>query len=246
MLILAVSDFHGAVDWLPDAIDKHHPALLLSPGDWGDPGEVTESSLSPVLERVTVLTVSGNHDDEALLRQLRNTDGTPVLLDQGEAREVSGVTIGGISGIWAKTKLGSKLTPQWESARRRQPDLTFEQWAEGRKLPPYVTDSEVSELAEALAARGVDILISHGCPIGWADRTPTGGRGGQRCFRLASEAISPKIHLCGHLHEFQRQDLPGGRCVLNCGHGAAGHGWLIDWRDEGYQAWPLLQTAPLH
>jgi len=186
-----------------------------------------------------VLSVYGNHDDRELLARLRNADGTPVLLGQGEARAVGGLVVAGISGIWAKTKLGARLTAQWEAARRRNPALAFEEWAAGRVLPPYVTDEEVAALAAGLAGRGVDILVMHACPVGLADAAPSGRPGGQRCFRQAVEVVRPRLALCGHLHRFQRADLPDGRAVLNCGDGAQGEGWLI--RSEGatWEAWPL-------
>lgn len=239
MRILAVSDFHGELSWLPEVIDRLGPDLLLSPGDWGDPGEVSEAAFAAVLDRVPVLTVTGNHDDEALLRRLRNRDDTPVPLGQGEARAAGGLTVAGISGIWAKTRLGSRLNAQWKSARRRDPTLTLEAWLAGRPLPPYVTDEEVAALAAELAGRGVDVLITHGCPAGLADRTPAGFPGGQRCFRAAFETVRPRLHLCGHLHRFQRHDLPNGRGVLNCGHGAEGEGWVIDWSPGAWDATPL-------
>src|SRR5437870_2068714 len=121
MRILAASDFHGELAWLPEALDRYQPDLFLSPGDWGDPGEVDAGALQPVLDRVPVLTVYGNHDDRELLARLFNRDGTPMLLGQGEARAFAGLTVAGISGIWAKTRLGSRLNAQWESARRRDP-----------------------------------------------------------------------------------------------------------------------------
>jgi Icc-related predicted phosphoesterase len=242
MLILAAGDFHGDLGWLPEALDRHRPDLFLSPGDWGDPQEVDETTLQAVLERVPVLTVSGNHDDRALLSRFRNRDGKPVLLAQGEARDVAGLIVAGISGIWAKTKLGSRLNAQWETARRRDPFLRFEEWSAGRVLPPYVTDAEVADQTAALAGRAVDILITHGCPIALADRTPQGRRGGQRCFRQAFETLRPRLHLCGHVHRFQRDELPDGRAVLNSGHGAARHAWLIDWQPTGWEARPLVSS----
>ncbi len=238
-LIMAVSDMHGEVAWLPAAIERHAPDLLLCAGDWGDPGQVSEAQYRALTRRVHVLTVYGNHDDRALLARLHNYDGTPVLLGQGEARRVGKVTVAGISGIWAKTKLGARLSRQWEAARRRRPDLSFPEWAAGRELPPYVTDAEVAALAAGLAGAGVEILVTHGCPLGVADRTPAGGRGGQRCFRHALEEVRPRVFLCGHLHRRQREDLPDGRLALNTGYGAQGEGWLIQGDAGRWEATPL-------
>ncbi len=243
MRILAVSDFHGALGWLPEALDRLRPDLLLSPGDWGDPGEVTEASFAPLLERAPILTVWGNHDDRDLLARLRNRNGAPVLLSPGEEREIEGMVVAGMSGIWAKTRLGSRLDAEWERARRRSPDLTLEAWLAGRPLPPYVTDDEVRAWAARLAGRGVDVLITHECPVGLADRTPAGFPGGKRVFREVFETVRPRLHLCGHLHRFQRADLPDGRGVLNCGDGGKGEGWVIEWERGSWEARPLVMQG---
>jgi Icc-related predicted phosphoesterase len=240
MLLCAVGDFHGQVDWLPDFLDQHRPDLLLCVGDWGDPGQLSESQFQAVLARVPTLSIWGNHDDRELLARLRNRDGTPVLLEDGAVRQFGGIGVAGISGIWAKTRLGARLTAQWEKARHRDPDLTLEAWLDGRPPPPYVTDEVVAAAANVLAQQPVDVLITHGCPVGLADLTPGGGRGGQRCFRLALEQIRPRIHLCGHLHRFQRADLPDGRMVLNTGSGAERCGWWLRGDAGGWEAWATL------
>jgi hypothetical protein len=243
MRILAAGDFHGDFGWLPAAVTRLAPDLLLSPGDWGDPGEAPLSAYEAVIEKVPVLTVAGNHDDRALLARLRNRDGSPVLLAPGKARQVLDLTVAGVSGIWAKTRLGARLNAQWERARARDPALILEAWLGGRELPPYVTDAEVAAQTAPLAAAGVDVLITHGCPVGLADRTPARFPGGQRCFRLALETVRPRLYLCGHHHRLQRVDLPGGAAVLNTGHGAAREGWLIDWRAGEWEARPLIVEA---
>lgn len=240
MNVLAIGDLHGQVAWLPQALAQRKPDLLLCTGDWGDPGQVEEALYQEVVDRVHVLSVYGNHDDRALLGRLQNTDGTPVLLAQGEARQVGDLVIAGISGIWAKTRLGAKLTRQWEAARRRNPSLTWEEWIRGQQMPPYITDEDVEALAARLTAlTTVHILLTHGCPIGLADKTPTGRRGGQACFRRAFDRIRPRLLVCGHLHLRQREDLPDGRLVLNTGYGAERQGWWIQWESGAFLAQEL-------
>ena len=63
----------------------------------------------------------------------------------------------------------------------------------------------------------MDILLTHGCPVGLADLTPSGRHGGQRCFLEANKAISPRLHLCGHLHVAQERTLKDGRRIINVG-----------------------------
>ena len=135
-----------------------------------------------------VLTTFGNHDSLVLLEAWRNRDGTPVLIGQGEVREVDGLRVAAIGGIWAKS----------------------------HRLPHYVTDSDVADLAARIARSApIDILLTHGCPIGLGDLTPKGNHGGQRCFLEANKTIAPRFHLCGHLHVAQERSLKDGRQALN-------------------------------
>ena len=158
-----------------------------------------------------MLTVFGNHDDLPFLASLDNADGSPVLLSQGERRIFCGLSVAGVSGIWAKS----------------------------HRLPHYVTDEDVSGWAASLAEVSErdgppDVLLTHGCPLGIADRTPSGRPGGQRCFRDLLYAIRPKFYLCGHLHLPQRRDLTQPACaVLNAGALPQGtHPFVLLERDD--------------
>ena len=190
MRIVAVSDLHGDLGAVREALGRFRPDLLLGCGDWGDPGELQGDSLAGLIAEAPLLTTFGNHDDLEALAALRNRDGTPVLLTQGEMRSVGGVRIGAIGGIWAKS----------------------------HRKPYYVTDQDVADAAGRLGDSGtLDVLLTHGCPLGMADLTPSGRHGGQRCFLDASRRIGPTVHLCGHLHLAQELTLRDGRRVLNVG-----------------------------
>ena len=190
MTILVVSDLHGDLNSVRRAIDRFRPDALLCCGDWGDPPEVSESQLIALANSLPLLTTFGNHDPLDLLGRLRDRDGSPVLLGQGEVREFQGLRVAAIGGIWAKSN----------------------------RKPFYVTDEDVADAAGRIASTGpVDVLLTHGCPIGLADRTPRGTHGGQRSFLVANQAIAPRIHLCGHLHVPQERTLKDGRRVLNVG-----------------------------
>ena len=190
MRLLVVSDLHGDLNSARRACDHVKPDLILSCGDWGDPDQVDESRFAAMLEVAPVFTTFGNHDAMDLLSGLRNRDDSPVLLAQGVTTEVSGLRLAAIGGIWAKSH-----------AKRH-----------------YVTDADVADLAARFAESGpVDILITHACPIGLADLTPTGRHGGQRCFLDANTTIMPRLHLCGHLHVAQERTLQDGRMVINVG-----------------------------
>lgn len=193
---LLVSDMHGDLTHLFSAFDVEQPDLLICAGDWGDPESVPRETYERLLERLPIFTVYGNHDDIELLSELRNIDGTPTLLRNGEVVEVKGITLTGINGIWAKSK----------------------------RKPFYVLDEEVHEAANSVVLKGlsVDVLVTHACPIGIADMTPKGTHGGQKCFLDALKLIRPKMHMCGHLHLPQYRYLRDGTLVINVGCTKAG------------------------
>lgn len=186
-IILAVGDLHGKTDALFRLLDWEQPDGLVCVGDWGDAGAISLETWAAILARVPVLTVFGNHDDLDLLPTLRNSDGSTVLVESGARRDFCGLTVGGASGIWAKSD----------------------------RKPYYVTDTQVAAFAARLAGGGdaapvlprLDLLLTHGCPIGVADQTASGRRGGQRCFLDLLKTVQPTIYLCGHLHVAQRHDL---------------------------------------
>lgn len=191
---LVVGDMHGRLANFWKALTSEQPDIVISTGDWGDPGQIDTQDFQAILERTLVYSVYGNHDDMDLLQVLRNRDRSPVLLPHGESVEVEGVRLAGISGIWAKS----------------------------HKKPYYITDEEVLSIAQRLKGKNVTVLVTHGCPIGLADETPKGTHGGQRCFLDAFKIVNPKVHLCGHLHKPQLRQLKSGQIVLNVGTTALG------------------------
>jgi Icc-related predicted phosphoesterase len=190
MRVLVVSDLHGDLAVVRRACDFVRPELILSCGDWGDADQVKEPDLAAFLETAPVYTTFGNHDALALLSRLRNRDGSAVLMPQGMVQVTAALRLAAIGGIWAKS----------------------------HAKPHYVTDADVADAAARIAGSGpVDILLTHGCPIGVADLTPSGGHGGQRCFLDAQKLIAPRLHLCGHLHVAQERVFKDGRKVINVG-----------------------------
>lgn len=204
MRILAVSDMHGDLESVRRACARFEPELILSCGDWGDPEEIdagAEAILHAVLDVAPTCTTFGNHDPIEVLNRLRNRDGSPVLVGQGERREIGGLTIAAIGGIWAKS----------------------------HAKPFYVTDEDVAAAAARVASAGpLDVLLTHGCPVGLADLTPSGRHGGQRCFLDANKTIAPRLHLCGHLHVAQERTLRDGRRIINVGETSEGSVVVVD------------------
>ncbi len=190
MRILVISDLHGDFTLAERACRELQPDLLLCCGDWGDPDEVTSKQLGFFLAFCPVLTTFGNHDPLALLGSAVNRDGSALLLGQGEIRDFRGLRLAAIGGIWAKS----------------------------HRLLHYVTDQDVAGWSERIAREGpVDLLLTHACPVGLADLTPSGRHGGQRCFLEAQKTVSPRLHLCGHLHVAQEKILRNGRKIINVG-----------------------------
>jgi uncharacterized protein len=217
MHILVVSDLHGDLDSARRACARQAPDLILSCGDWGDPEEVDESTFAALLEVAPVYTTFGNHDPIDLLGRLRNRDDSPVLLAQGEPREVAGLRLAAIGGIWAKS----------------------------HAKPHYVTDADVADLSARIAKSGpVDIFLTHGCPVGLADLTPSGRHGGQRCFLDANKTILPRIHLCGHLHVHQERTLKDGRRIVNVGATPAGDIAVVEFDAESGSLMVRLEKIP--
>ena len=204
MRITAVSDMHGELKYVFEAIEQSRPDLLLCCGDWGDPAEMDPDALDAILAAVPVLTIYGNHDDLKLLSQARNRGSSSILLAPGEIRQRNGLRFAGISGIWAKS----------------------------HRQPYYVTNEDVAEFASRLGGKRIDVLLSHGCAIGLADATPSGGRGGQRCFLDAFHVISPRLYLCGHLHVPQKRVLKDGRIIINVGYTREGDYWTFEINEE--------------
>ena len=217
MRILVISDLHGSLKIARSACDAVKPDLILSCGDWGDADEVTSSELKQFQRHAPVYSTFGNHDHIELLKSLQNEDGTAVLLPQGLPIVVAGLRLAGIGGIWAKS----------------------------HAKPHYVTDQDVAEAAARAASGGpIEVLLTHGCPIGLADMTPSGRHGGQRCFLEANKAIAPRLHLCGHLHVAQERILKDGRKVINVGATSEGSFVIVEFDASRHVVDARLERLP--
>jgi Icc-related predicted phosphoesterase len=53
---------------------------------------------------------------------------------------------------------------------------------------------------------GVDILVTHGPPLGVLDRVVTGDRVGSRALAEAVARVRPRLHVFGHIHEARGQE----------------------------------------
>lgn len=63
---------------------------------------------------------------------------------------------------------------------------------------------------------GLDVLITHGPPQGFGDRSWTSVRGGCVDLRARVEAVHPRVHLFGHIHEDGGAWTHAGTTYVNC------------------------------
>ena len=188
MKVLVISDlhyekaFHRGVDesraweWMLSVVDYHKPDLLISLGDWGYAVNPTE--FYELLKRVRVWSIYGNHDNLEVLRSLYNvvTDRyEPILMGDGEIRELDGVRFGAINGIVA--------------LRRRE-----------RKGVPRKHPEEFVEVAKNLKGKA-DVLLLHDSPkLPLSDYERIADDARTRAVEVAVYEAKPKVVLCGHLH----------------------------------------------
>lgn len=190
MKIAAISDLHGYLEPVHKILDLENPDLLLCAGDWGTDEEISQRDLERIIQKIHTLTIYGNNDALDFLPEIKNQNGASALITTGSSQQVDKLVIGGINGIWAKS----------------------------HKKPWYITDEEVIRAAQKLAESGVDILMTHECPVGMADLTPVGAHGGKRSFTEAFKMVQPKLHICGHLHRKSSYQTKDGKWVVNVGH----------------------------
>lgn len=120
------------------------------------------------------IVVAGNHD---VIFQLQPDDAMALLPEGVHYLQDSEVTIDGLR-FW-----GSPWQP-W-----------FDDWA--------FNLSRGDELREKwdLIPAGIDVLITHGPPLGIGDQTGDGRRLGCADLLAAVARVKPKLHIFGHIHE---------------------------------------------
>jgi predicted phosphodiesterase len=195
--------------------------VLLHAGDFTRRGTEEEvrafgGFLARLAHREKVV-VAGNHDFlfESEPERARGLLGEVTYLQD------AGVTLAGIR-VW-----GSPWQP-W-----------FHDWA--FNLP------RGAALAEkwALVPEGVDVLVTHGPPLGVMDRVWDGRRVGCEELARAITRIRPRVHLFGHIHEGYGVRQEGGVLSINASscnllYRPVNPAVVIDWDGE---AWRLVQPA---
>jgi Icc-related predicted phosphoesterase len=186
MRIVAVADTH-----------QRHAALVVPDGDiFIHAGDLTERGSLGELEAVRdwvralphahKVIVAGNHDFgfERTPNAARALFKDAAHYLEGDARVIAGLKLWG--GPWQP----------W-----------FHAWAFNVKRGPTI-----DRIWQAIPT-GLDILITHGPPLGYGDRTWSGDRVGCADLLKHVQVKAPRVHLFGHIHE-DRGDWQLGETAL--------------------------------
>ena len=157
-------------------VDYHKPDLLISLGDWGE--AVNEEEFFELLRKVRVWSIYGNHENMEVLRRMYNVltgKYEPILIEDSEVREFSGLKFGAINGIVALRRRTKKGVP------RKKPE-------------------EFIEYAKKLKGR-MDVLLLHdSSKLPLEDYKFMRYDAATHAVGIAIYKARPKLVMCGHLH----------------------------------------------
>ena len=186
--IVAMADTHN-----------RHSALVVPDGDvLIHAGDLTGRGSLPELEAVAdwlraqphahKVVVGGNHD----FALQRNPEVARALFHGLTFLEDSEVTLAGLR-LW-----GSPWQP-W-----------FYDWAFNLKRGPEL------DAKWKLIPEGIDVLVTHGPPLGFGDKCDDGERVGCEDLLRHLSRVKPRLHLFGHIHEDRGQWQLGPTKIVNC------------------------------
>lgn len=195
MELLLVSDVHGRVRNLEKLLKRGGWDAVLIAGDvapYGDPAAALK-----VLERAAkrfkgpIIVVPGNMDLLASVMEARRLGNVYPL--HGSAHRIGDVWVVGVGG---------------------SPPTPFGTVTE-------LSEEEIARLVESAfgeAWGGDAVLLSHSPPYGTKlDVVARGGHAGSRAIRSAIERFSPRLCVCGHIHEARGVDRLGTTTLVNPG-----------------------------
>jgi uncharacterized protein len=224
MIILAISDIHGAFDRLATLPRRCREAdLVLLAGDVTDFGGAVEARRALTAldwARGRIAAVPGNCDKQAA-RSALEEDGVSA---DGLLVEIGGALVAGSGG----SPLRTGMTPY----ERRDRDIA---------------DSLRACLAGVDGASGKPLVVlTHAPPKGTGADERKGASQGSAALKEALESISPSLWICGHIHESPVARLVGRSLVVNPGPLHDGRYALIRLERDG-AAWraqaELLEDA---
>jgi uncharacterized protein len=221
MLILAISDIHGAFERLKALEDKLRRAdLVLVAGDFTDFGGAVEARRALAVlaaARGKIAAVPGNCDKQGA-RQAIEAEGISV---DGRLAELGGALVAGSGG----SPILTGLTPY----ERRDRDIA---------------NALLSCLAGSDGAGGKPlIVVTHAPPMGSGADLRKGAAVGSPALKEALASISPALWICGHIHESSCARLSGRSLVVNPGSVHDGRYALVRLERDPGGAW--LASAEL-
>ena len=217
--ILHISDTHGQHREMSQNFMMPFADILLHTGDitnWGTSHEIQDFNawLGEHKHKYKhgLYLVTGNHDWMSALKKVASNQLAPeALLDSKfmqnqvpNARvlnhtlvEVAGLRIFGSDWCpwYGYAAPGDYWKMEWNTAR----SVVYDRWKHqvletGGKVP--VPTHRYEEIPE-----GVDILMTHMAPWDVFDHTLQGNWGGSKTLLQKIQAVKPKAHLFGHIHE---------------------------------------------
>lgn len=177
MQITFISDTHGKHE---QVFIPSNTELLIHAGDISKIGREEEIrqflNWYDQLDVTHKVFIGGNHDyllenDSGLFRSILASYPNLIYLED-EGKEVAGIK------LW-----GSPITPYFHN-------WAFNRWR-GEDIKRYWD----------MIPDDIDILITHGPPYGYGDKTIRGELVGCVDLLNAVERIQPKYHVFGHIHE---------------------------------------------
>ncbi len=187
MRILVISDLHyetgkrrfhfpgmdeaKSLPWLYDTMDRVNPNAIIILGDTGS--SMTRQDWDQLVAKYTVYALYGNHDYYHMMKRIRNVDGTPMLMRDGEIKELDGLRFGFINGIVTHTGKQKKGVP--------------------RKTPEQFID-----VAKSMH-HSIDFLCTHESPPVMLYRKKLLTSENVLAAKVAADVAEPKITLSGHL-----------------------------------------------
>lgn len=185
MRLVLISDTHGQHNLLYGELAVPDGDVLIHAGDCTARGHSMEYvafiEWMGALPHQHKLFVPGNHDREfhtgpvGYLRSYAAARGVTVLIDQWVSLDAG--EGGDLLKVW-----GSPWTPP------------FGDWH-------FMADEDQLEAIYDPVPAGLDVLVTHGPPLGVLDRNHQGHPCGSRALLEAVATKAPAVHVFGHIHE---------------------------------------------